>query len=206
MVMPSLALEWILSKAQSFMNALLSHGYADALLPLRNSRIRFVFEPMNIAVEMTCTSHPYIVLTAETQHPVSLTLKGTPLQFLKSMTSHTMGNLHIAGDIKLAQVLQRALENLNIDVESFLSTIVGGTVAHHLISAIKKTEQKSREVASHTVQDISDYCQYEIHTITPKEECDIFTKKVNELRYKVDHLSVKIAQLKQHIEERHVPR
>jgi ubiquinone biosynthesis protein UbiJ len=204
MVMPSLALEWMLSRAQALINALLVHGDAEILAPFHNQRIRFLFEPMMIAIDMTCTTDNHIILSTETPQPVALTLRGTPVQFLKTLSSHTVADLHITGDGKIAQSLQRVLGNLNIDAESFLETLVGGTLAHTLFSTFKKAQQKSNDIVSHTIQDISDYCQYETQTIVSQAACDAFTKDVNELRYTVDHLAAKIAQLKRRIEDTHV--
>lgn len=205
MVMPSLLLEWTLSRAESFLNALLIHAdNIDALFePLQQKRIRFVFSPMKIIIEMECNNNQ-IILSTETPRPAALTLTGTPVQFLNTMTSHSVADLHISGDGKIAQALQRAIAGLHIDVEAFLESIVGGTLAHSLMTGAIQARASSKALAKHTLRDVSDYCHYEIQATASKSECDAFAKEVNALRYAVDHLSVRVTQLKRRIEDSHV--
>jgi ubiquinone biosynthesis protein UbiJ len=204
MVKPSLALEWILSRAQRFINAILAHADTTVLEPLNQKRIRFVFEPMKSVIEMNCSNNA-IMLSSETILPVALTLTATPVQFFKTMTSHSVANLHIAGDGKVAQALQRAIGNLDIDVEAFLETVIGGTIAHKMVQGFSMALEKSTDIKNHTIQDIADYCRYETNTVTSKEEFASFTKEVNELRYATDHLAARITQLKRRTESYHVP-
>lgn len=205
MVMPSLLLEWTLSRAQAFINALIVHAdNVQALFePLQQKRVRVVLEPMKIIVEIDfkCSN---IILSSETPRPVELTLTATPIQFLQTMTSHSVAGLHISGDGKIAQALQRALGGLNIDVAAFLDSIVGSTLSNTLMKGAASVKQKSSGIVAHTLNDIADYCHYEIQTTASQEDCDAFTKDVNALRYAVDHLAVKVAQLKRRVEETHV--
>jgi ubiquinone biosynthesis protein UbiJ len=120
------------------------------------------------------------------------------------MTSHSVAGLHISGDGKMAQALQRALGGLNIDVGAFLESIIGGTLANTVMKGAARAKQKSSDMVSHTLNDIADYCHYEIQTTASQDDCDAFTKDVNALRYAVDHLSMKVAQLKRLTEEAHV--
>ncbi|MFI4956561.1 MAG: SCP2 domain-containing protein [Gammaproteobacteria bacterium] len=205
MVMPSLLVEWTLSKAQALINGLITHADNTETLfePLQHKRIRIMLEPMKIAIEIEFKGN-VVVLSSETPRPVGLTLTGTPIQFLNTMTSHSVAGLHISGDGKIAQALQRALDGLNIDVEAFLESLVGGTLANTLMKGVKRAKVASSDIVSHTLNDIADYCHYEIRTTASQSDCDAFTKDVNALRYAVDHLAVKVAQLKRRIEERHV--
>ncbi len=203
MVKPSLALEWILSRAQRFINALLAHADTKVLEPLHQKRIRFVFEPMKIVIEMICANNT-LILSSETTLPVALTLTATPVQFFQTMTSHSVSNLHIAGDGKVAQALQRALGNLDIDAEAFLETLIGGTIAHRMVQGFNKALEKSTDIKDHTIQDVADYCLYETNTVATKEAFDAFSKEVNGLRYATDHLAARIAQLKRRAESHHV--
>jgi ubiquinone biosynthesis protein UbiJ len=204
MVMPSLLLEWTLSRAETFLNALLVHAdNAETLLqPMQQKRIRVIFEPMHIGIDMECKG-AHILLSAATSQPAALTLTGSPLQFLHTMTTHSVADLHITGDGKIAQALQRAIGRLNVDVEAFLESIVGGTLAHTLMINAGRARAYSASVATHTLHDMSDYCHYEINAAASKSECDAFAKDVNTLRYAVDHLSAKVNQLKRRIEDSH---
>lgn len=205
MVMPSLLLEWTLSRAEAFLNALLTHSdNSEALIqPLQAKRMRMVFTPMNVTIEVT-SSNNHIILSSETPRPAALTLTGSPIQFLNTMITHSVADLHMEGDAKLAQALQRAISGLHIDIESFLENIVGGTLAHALMANAEHARQYVNNTAAHTLQDMSDYCHYEIQATASELECDTFTKEVNTLRYAVDHLSAKVNQLKRRIEDTHV--
>lgn len=205
MVAPSLLLEWIIARAEAFVNALLVHAQdiEPLFLPLHHKRVRFIFEPMKIVIEMDIRG-TQISLSTRTDRPVFLTLTATPIQFLQTLSTQSVSDLHIEGDGKIAQALQRAINGLHIDIESFLEGIVGATLAHNLMVGMQRAHQSGAAIIKHTKHDLSDYCHYEIQAAASADECDAFAKEVNALRYAVDHLSSKVNQLKRRLEVNHV--
>lgn len=203
MVAPSLLLEWMIARAERFINAVLQHAYdIDTLLqPLRDKPIRFMFKPIEVSLVMTIQGNQVVLSTDD--RPALLTLSATPIQFLSTLLTQSVSDLHMEGDVKLAQQLQRTVQGMNIDIEAFLETLVGGTLAHILLERAKRIATSASNIMTHGKQDLSDYCHYEIQATASQAECDQFAKDVNAMRYAVDHLVARVQQLQRQVEVPH---
>lgn len=105
------------------------------------------------------------------------------------------GDVQIRGDVELAQKFRELAMLLRPDLEDEVSKVIGDVPAHQLGRFARAAFGWTRNAASTTVRNVSEYLAHERQHLVPKAEGDQFLKGVDTLRENVDRLEARIELL-----------
>jgi ubiquinone biosynthesis accessory factor UbiJ len=139
---------------------------------------------------------------AEAEPDLSLraTLGAVLSRVLPGATAAAPGSMKIAGDIELAQALQRIAQRYSPDLEAALSArlgeVVGVQVAKGFKAAVDGMRRSSRELAEAG----ADYLRDEAGVLVGRAELDAFCEDVDGLRDNIERTERRLQRLRQRIE------
>lgn len=131
----------------------------------------------------------------------SVLLKGTLVNFINMMifSKNKQGilpaDMHLIGDISLAQNFQNILQNTNIEIEEFLSKYVGDTLAYNLVSFAKKSNNNLFKSGERLAMSLSEYFRFESEVLPDHLLVSEFCEQVDALRNDVDLLISRIDKI-----------
>lgn len=142
-----------------------------------------------------------IHLTDHYAGQVDVTLRGTPLDFLRFnfLGNHSTlfgSDIVLEGDTDVAQQFKELFAHLDVDWEEQLSKVTGDVVAHQVGKFFRSLCAWARESSATLRQDISEYVQEEVQLFPPREELQDFFREVDQLRNDVERMELRIKRLK----------
>ena len=163
-----------------------------------------------IRVELLNTRHPAIdVLPGE--HGIRLEtdcpraadtlIRATPVElliyagFARRRVAGVSHNMEIRGDPGLAQALQRALQDLDLDWEALLAGWTGGTLARKSNRLFNSGVDLLRNLRDKVVADLGEYSIYEKELLPDQDEVEEFNGAVEVLRDDVARLQKRLDRL-----------
>jgi ubiquinone biosynthesis protein UbiJ len=135
---------------------------------------------------------------AEAEPDLSLraTLGAVLSRVLPGATAAAPGSMKIAGDIELAQALQRIAQRYSPDLEAALSArlgeVVGVQVAKGFKAAVDGLRRSSRELAEAS----ADYLRDEAGVLVGRAELDAFCEDVDGLRDDIERSERRLQRLR----------
>ncbi len=144
-----------------------------------------------------------VVGPAQSSHEPDLSLKATLgavlSRVLPGAAQATPGRMKIAGDIELAQSLQRIAQRYSPDLEAALSArlgdVLGVQVAKALRAALEGVRRGSREFAEAG----ADFLRDEAGVLVGRAELDAFCEDVDALRDGVERSERRLQRLQQRL-------
>lgn len=141
-----------------------------------------------------------ITLMREFEGKPHVTIKARPATFIgllrhKYKSVKSSPDMHIGGDVVLAQDFQKILDNIDIDWEEQLSHWVGDTVAHKLGRIFRHTRGYIKETKKTVSLDISEYLRYEKDILPDKDEVEKFIAEVDTLRNDAERIRQRFERL-----------
>ncbi|SDD65608.1 ubiquinone biosynthesis accessory factor UbiJ [Aquimonas voraii] len=137
--------------------------------------------------------------TQEPDLSLKATLGAVLSRVLPGATQATPGRMKIAGDIELAQALQRIAQRYSPDLEAALSArlgdIVGVQIAKALRAALEGVRRGSRELTAAG----ADYLRDEAGVLVGRAELDAFCEDVDSLRDGVERSERRLQRLQQRL-------
>jgi ubiquinone biosynthesis protein UbiJ len=105
------------------------------------------------------------------------------------------GDVHIRGDVELAQRFRELALLLRPDIEEEVSKVIGDVPAHRLGRFARAAFGWSRHAAATQVRNVAEYLAHERQHLVPRAEADQLLKGVDILRENVDRLEARIELL-----------
>lgn len=145
-------------------------------------------------------THDKIHLTDHYLGPVDVTLRGTPLDFLRLSVNSNTANLFASGisfegDNEVAQQFKALFAHLDIDWEEQLSQFTGDIVAHQIGNLFRSLTAWAKQSSDSLQQNLSEYLHEEIRVVPPPEELQYFFTEVEQVRDAVERLEQRIHRL-----------
>lgn len=141
-----------------------------------------------------------ILLSLEKPARIDVTIQGSALAMLRLLqsthpTAELPNNLHIQGDLTVAQQLSHVARSIDIDWEEELSHWIGDIAAHRIGRLLRGIRNEVVTGKEHISQSIADYLRYESGLYPDNTELEDFLQEVDEVRLAVDRLEAQIKQL-----------
>lgn len=152
----------------------------------------------------------YFLLTLDGIHlldhyaaPVDVTLRGTPLDFLRLSFSKSNAALFesgivVTGDTEVAQQFKAIFAHLDIDWEEQLSHVMGDVLAHQVGNFFRALSAWAKQSTDTVQQNTGEYLQEELRLLPSRAELQDFFTEVDQLRNDVDRLEMRVHRLQAH--------
>lgn len=105
--------------------------------------------------------------------------------------------LSIEGDAELLQRFRRMLTQVGFDPEEWLAPLLGGAVAHRLVSGLQRVFGWSRASGQRLAANTAEYLREETYDLARKSDVEDWAGDVDDLRETVDRLEARLALLEQ---------
>ena len=106
------------------------------------------------------------------------------------------GRIEISGDLAAAQELQRLLQTLNPDFDSWLARVVGDAAAHR----VGRTVRAGLELATHQSrrlrEDLVEYLMHELRLVPTRQEVATLTRQIHEVADAAERAAARLAKLR----------
>ncbi len=184
---------------------LLDPASKKRLADLAGKVIVLEFQPINVKIFWLPNTEG-IQLTNQFSGPIDVTLQGSPLDFIRlSATSQDNAKLFasgitVTGNTDVAQEFRALFANLDIDWEEQLSHFTGDVVAHQTGNLIRALCNWAKQTSTTIQQNLTEYMQEEARWLPTREELQDFFTGIDKTRDDVERATLRIAQLKKHIE------
>ncbi len=116
---------------------------------------------------------------------------------MKSSDALYGSGIRIEGQLSVAEHLRSIVSQLDIDTESLLAPIAGGTVAHQAGRFVDLASSWFKSTSEKTKLNTKEYLQEEANVLVPPALAEEFTEHVTELREGVDRLDARLRRLEQ---------
>lgn len=103
--------------------------------------------------------------------------------------------IRIEGDTQLGQQFRVVLEQLDIDWEEHLSTVLGDVLAHQIGRTVRVGKQWSAATVVSLEQDLGEFLQEETQVLPAPPRVEAFLDGVDRLRADVDRLEARLKRL-----------
>ena len=100
--------------------------------------------------------------------------------------------LQVSGDLGTLQAYQTFFQQLNLDWEVLLASLIGNTAAAGIGKSLKKLMGWQKQAFQSTCADVTEYLQEEQRLLVSKEEVEDFYEDLAQLRQDVDRLNAKL--------------
>lgn len=159
--------------------------------PLDSKTIAITLEGLNLTI-YCYFSDDKICLMRDCYTAPDAKISGTPIALLAAkqdtQAAAAQGKITIDGDDETIQAFHRLIQELQIDWEEVLSKVLGDTMATTLSRFARKLKQTGNGSAKAFAMNVSEYLQYEINILPPKQEIDDFCNDVDKLRNDAERL------------------
>lgn len=126
------------------------------------------------------------VVTGTLNHFFNLFMKGASNKTLFEYPIDIVGNTHNL------EILRNAFENLDLDVEEKLSSLLGDALAHKLCFHVKKTHHNARDTQEKLKEQIKEYIYCEAKHFPTRKKVEKFYTDIARLREDVERMEIKI--------------
>ena len=162
--------------------------------PVLNARIRV--EAGRLRVGPTDDSESDLSLSATAGALLSRLLPG--------QTGHAApGKLRIAGDIDLAQQLQRLAQQFAPDLEEALSERLGDVLGVQIARALRSVGQNAQQMSKAGLERVVEYVRDERGDVLGSAEMNAFLDDVDQLRDHAERLGQRVERLKRQVDARY---
>ncbi len=195
----------LLSAVQTKINALLNYDKhtQKKLSMLAGKTIVIILQNIDLTVYIDFEQDYFYLDTEKTRDPI-LTLKGTPTAFFRMMqqsgTYSVTQAIQVEGDLHIAQTLQAAMRDLNIDWVEIIAPYTGDIIADGIDKSLRGVHNWWQSTRIALWENTADYVQDEAQLVVSKAEVENFVEGVFALRQTLDRLSLRIARIKQQVE------
>lgn len=168
---------------------------------LHGKHIAIELQPFNLTFYGEF-SHHGIQLTTHSDIVPDVTLRGTPLQLLATMTTRKnrqqffADDVSIEGNVELGQQIIDLFDHLQIDWEEQLAHITGDAPAYYISNFMRRTASWLRETNASLTANVSDYLHEEAAWLPTHEALNDFFNDIDTLRMDTDRIESKIQQLR----------
>jgi len=119
------------------------------------------------------------------------------LALMKSSDALYGSNIRIEGELGVAETLRSVVQQLDIDIESLLAPIMGGTAAYQIGRFFNDTTSWVARSADAFQLNTKEYLEDEANLLVPRVLADEFASSVNELREAADRVEARLRRLEQ---------
>lgn len=153
--------------------------------------------PFSYCFCVTFTDHALCIAEDRSLNP-TLTLRGTPLQFLSYLLNKEDRQLPFAmeGDAAFGQEVMALMNQLNIDWEECLATVIGDPLAFRIGRAYDKVKANTHTLRDKMAQQVNEYVHEEACATPATEALTDFYNDVDELAMATERIAAKIEWLK----------
>lgn len=192
------ALEFALNRA-----AALDPDLPAQLRALEGRSIELELAAPRLAARIDVREGRLCVGPARPDHEPDLSLKATLgavlSRVLPGASSGTPGRMKIAGDVELAQALQRIAQRYSPDLEAALSSRLGDVLGVQVAKGFKATFDGLRRGSRELAEAGADYLRDEAGVLVGRAELDAFCEDVDALRDGVERSERKLQRLQQRL-------
>lgn len=115
----------------------------------------------------------------------------------------TPGKLRIAGDIDLAQQLQRLAQQFAPDLEEALSERLGDVLGVQIARALRSVGQNAQQMSKAGLERVVEYVRDERGDVLGNAEMNAFLDDVDQLRDHAERLGQRVERLKRQVDVRY---
>jgi ubiquinone biosynthesis accessory factor UbiJ len=136
-----------------------------------------------------------LAVDAEREGEADTTISGTPATLLAMAVPDWRApgsGVQIQGDAGAAQALEKLLRHLDPDWEALLVEHLGPVLGHQLWRMINDGMRAGRHVATTAADQTARFLREESGLLVTREEVDLFTRQVDELREAADRLEARL--------------
>ena len=126
------------------------------------------------------------------------TISGSPmalLSMLKNPDALFEGSVTITGNMSNVRKLKSVMDNLDVDWEERVASVVGDTSAHQLFRLMGGVQRTVQSGVEGFTRQGSDYLKNRSDLAVSEEEIEGFCASVDDLRSQTDRLEARLAQL-----------
>lgn len=126
------------------------------------------------------------------------TISGSPmalLSMLKNPDALFEGSVTITGNMSNVRKLKSVMDNLDVDWEERVASVVGDTPAHQLFRLMGGVQRTVQSGVEGFTRQGSDYLKNRSDLAVSEEEIEGFCASVDDLRSQTDRLEARLAQL-----------
>lgn len=173
----------------------------EALAVLEGKVIGFQFTNTQLCLFLFPCESDLRIRTLYEDKPDVL-IKGTSLNFMNMMMASAErgrglpSDMELIGDIGLAQRFQHIMQNIDIDLEEPLSSLLGDTVAYQLGLLMRGGQAFAKNTVATLANDISEYLRFESEILPDALLVKEYCEEVDQLREDVDRLVQRIERLR----------
>ncbi|MCF6322878.1 MAG: SCP2 sterol-binding domain-containing protein [Gammaproteobacteria bacterium] len=140
-------------------------------------------------------------LRAEFDGEVDVWLRGAPLSMMRMGLGGDQqkvlfsGDVEIVGDTETGQHIHDIMNDLDLDWEEQIATLVGDVVGHKMGNVVRGAADWATQTRSTVERDVSEYLQEESRLLPHCEEVGPFLEAVDTLRSDVDRMAARVQRL-----------
>lgn len=201
MAFPAPLLLPILIPAERIINAALSvDQISQSRLAELNDKVIVINETsfdITLAISVVSSS---IQLLNEFDGEADVTLSGdysSLIALVKSSDALYGSSIRIEGELGVAETLRSVVGQLDIDIESLVAPIAGGSVARQAGLFFESASAWFTRTNNSVQLNTKDYLQEEINVLVPPTLATEFSEEVTELREAVDRADARLRRLEQ---------
>lgn len=195
---------WFMQNLQKALNRYLALDpeSKNRLALLHGKSVQLEITGMNLQFQLQFADDK-ILCTDNLTTPAHTHIQSTPLSLLRMInaegdrTQFFAGDVHISGDLELAQQMVDVFDELEIDWEEYLSRWIGDVPAHQMKNLSRQLKHFHQRFSDILSQNINEYVHEEINLFPPAEALQDFFTEVDELRMDVDRVAQRIERLKE---------
>ena len=163
------------------------HG-KSLLVDITDWQLKLLFLPIDDRI--------YLRLNSDTA--ADATLHATAQQFIAfarqaqqpgALQQH---KLQVSGDLATLQAYQTFFQQLNLDWETWLASLIGNNAAAGIGKSLKHMLRWQRNAFENTCQDLTEYLQEEKRLLITREELEDFYQELAQFRQDLDRLSARL--------------
>jgi len=147
---------------------------------------------------------PRVIVMDSMDNAVDATIRGTPVALASAGLSKQASarDIHLSGDLQLAQAFEALLKNIKIDWEEQLSRYTGDAIAFQAGQMARGLRQWGVQAADAFVDDLRDYLQMEARQLPMPGEVDRFNREVDDVRAAVERFELRVLRLQDRLADR----
>ena len=196
-----------LSAAQEMLNSALDLDPATRLqlnqLTGRSLLVNVLYPHISILVFLDDNKVRLTPAEDATDYPATATVTATSFDLIKQALQRDLAisqsGLQLAGDVFFLQQLQHIAQQLDIDWEQGLSSVVGDVAAQQIGQGVRSLWSFAKKPAAVFLQNSGEYLREEAQLLPTRWQVEDFIEEVQELRTDIDRLEARIALFKQRL-------
>ncbi len=182
--------------AVAFINHVLKDAPSARLRLAAQAGKRIVFDLAGLVIRLEIDVAGQVA-EADAEKDVHTTIYLTPGQWLRlaMKDDKVLRELHVEGDMQLAQTVSHLVETVRWDIEEDLSKVMGDVAAHRLVKTVREWLDARKAGASSLMQAAVEYAEEEAHILAKRRQIEQFVKEVDEVREAADRLEKRLQLL-----------